>query len=470
MNTTQSTAPAKWRELEKLDVICEATDEVFFWGSWGPTGCGGLTVEEAKSKFSILTDLRYRRRVPIPTPASPPVATMGQAETVKATAPVRLNMERNPVVQIDGIDITLDRLKATQSPAASPSPQGQPSAEESAKILTDFLPKLNRVSKSGHYFRLPIEDLQQAAATLRRLAAEVAVLTFRLAHPNAEAAAKDRNLSQSPAPEAAPVAEAADRADELLLTRNDHNRSSTKVAALTRHTTRAVAAATKELESQRDTLLADSLANPKEWQQRAERAEVALVTTTTAAQNWQKKYYDVAVAVCRESTQARKTHADLRAQLAEKDVTADKINQLLYRIGVCPVCEQEIVHELDAPFTNCGCRTSEDTGKPPLIQQLRISLAEKDTEIAALKIEVKSHRRARGRTTEKTMIENNDRFYAIMDGLTEFTSNDDEISCLRDLVNTLWAHLPESERELVLKDERVLEIEQDAKDALSNAE
>lgn len=48
----------------------------------------------------------------------------------------------------------------------------------------------------------------------------------------------------------------------------------------------------------------------------------------------------------------------------------DKFRRFLHWIGFCPDCDTRITHHLDEPFSSCNCRTSEDTGKPPVWQRL----------------------------------------------------------------------------------------------------
>ncbi len=53
------------------------------------------------------------------------------------------------------------------------------------------------------------------------------------------------------------------------------------------------------------------------------------------------------------------------------DLYIQQLKNKLYEVGICPVCFGEITHEVNKPFAHCNCRTGEDTGQPPLIQQLR---------------------------------------------------------------------------------------------------
>lgn len=52
------------------------------------------------------------------------------------------------------------------------------------------------------------------------------------------------------------------------------------------------------------------------------------------------------------------------------------LKHLLYYLGYCSSCNQEVRHHIDEPFATCGCGTGEDATGPGVIQQLRIKLAD----------------------------------------------------------------------------------------------
>ena len=64
---------------------------------------------------------------------------------------------------------------------------------------------------------------------------------------------------------------------------------------------------------------------------------------------------------------------------ANKEDEIHKLRAKLFEIGVCPDCFEEISHHLDEPFSSCSCGTGEDTGDPPLIQQLRKAARKAET-------------------------------------------------------------------------------------------
>jgi hypothetical protein len=69
--------------------------------------------------------------------------------------------------------------------------------------------------------------------------------------------------------------------------------------------------------------------------------------------------------------------ANLNGQLNEAVNTIDRLSGYLYKVGICSKCGGEFSHHIDEPFASCdkGCWQGEDTGKPPLIQQLRQQIA-----------------------------------------------------------------------------------------------
>jgi hypothetical protein len=69
-------------------------------------------------------------------------------------------------------------------------------------------------------------------------------------------------------------------------------------------------------------------------------------------------------------SQSRKQY--LEATKGEYRLRADWWRRFLLWLGVCPDCREELAHHLDEPFSSCGCGTGEDTGKPPLLQRLKM--------------------------------------------------------------------------------------------------
>jgi hypothetical protein len=53
----------------------------------------------------------------------------------------------------------------------------------------------------------------------------------------------------------------------------------------------------------------------------------------------------------------------------------DELARALIIVGICPACLQEIQHDVTEPFASCGCGTMEWTGEIPILQQLRMEIA-----------------------------------------------------------------------------------------------
>ena len=68
---------------------------------------------------------------------------------------------------------------------------------------------------------------------------------------------------------------------------------------------------------------------------------------------------------------------ELVSNLNDAVATIDRLAGYLYAVGICSKCGGEFEHHIDEPFASCpkGCWQGEDTGKPPLIQQLRQQIA-----------------------------------------------------------------------------------------------
>lgn len=69
--------------------------------------------------------------------------------------------------------------------------------------------------------------------------------------------------------------------------------------------------------------------------------------------------------------------ASLNGRLNDAVVTIDRLTGYLYKAGICAKCGSEFQHHMDEPVASCpnGCWQGEDTGQPPLIQQLRQQIA-----------------------------------------------------------------------------------------------
>ncbi len=50
----------------------------------------------------------------------------------------------------------------------------------------------------------------------------------------------------------------------------------------------------------------------------------------------------------------------------------NRLRELLFKVGICPACEGEIIHNDTEPFASClCCGTIEWSGKSPLLHRLR---------------------------------------------------------------------------------------------------
>lgn len=77
-------------------------------------------------------------------------------------------------------------------------------------------------------------------------------------------------------------------------------------------------------------------------------------------------------------------HADVEHRLRTQPTTVeagmlqeiDRLRSKLYDLGWCSRCDSERAHDIDEPFSQCRCGTSEDTGPVPALQRLRRAEAE----------------------------------------------------------------------------------------------
>ena len=69
-------------------------------------------------------------------------------------------------------------------------------------------------------------------------------------------------------------------------------------------------------------------------------------------------------------------HVDIELHLEnlkrlKKDIpvmSVDQVLDVLYALGFCSKCGQYIQHDIDEPFSHCGCGTSEDVEGPKILQ------------------------------------------------------------------------------------------------------
>jgi len=69
-------------------------------------------------------------------------------------------------------------------------------------------------------------------------------------------------------------------------------------------------------------------------------------------------------------------HVDIELHLdnlkrLKKDIpvmSVDQVLDVLYALGFCSKCGQYIQHDIDEPFSHCGCGTAEDVEGPKILQ------------------------------------------------------------------------------------------------------